>query len=285
MTELANSTKEDIGSAVLLMAGGTQFQSPTVVDDVFRRDKRQSSLFYPQRADSRLREKRYAWWKIEDKPQHEPAWTDEGIPEQVKAGWKFERGRMLAQQRVAELLELAEAEPDLSKAFAEQTVTGKKGSDPLVIKETPRFSWFSTGSTVPSNSLDSLFITPRLSFIDGIDQPGNDFMKAVFADLKPGETGAAANFSRSVFYVVQPQDRDGTEPAPDDVEGFQTLAELRDKFLSMHSSDRAEFSARPYNLLMSEKFAQLQEQWGRSFDMRYGVQMDSPDDGPPGSQQ
>lgn len=289
-TPLVSETElmtEDIGSAVLPAPGGMQFQARSVFDDVFPRNGQTSPLFFPQRADSRLRDKRYSWWKVEDKPQHEPEWTDDGIPEQVKAGWKYDQGRKLAELRAKELVELAAGEgTDLAKAFAGQTVTGKEGSESVVVKQIPRFSWLSTSSSVPfGNDLEGFFATPRMSFVDGVDQPSEEFMKTVFADLKPGQTGMVPNFPRTAFYVVQPQQRDGGETAPEDLEGYLTISDLRERFLNLLSSERRELAARPYNLLMSEEFARLQQRWAKSFDDRYGVEMDDPEGTPAGSQQ
>ena len=276
LMELQTSSSESIGSAVLPTSGGMQFQSVPVVDDVFPQNGQVSPVYFPQRADSRLREKRYAWWKIEDKPQHSPQWTDAGIQDQVKTAWKYEKGRQLAQERAAQLIELAHSKDgDLATALAGQTVTGEPGTTTIVITETPRFSWMTTSSSTPFDPDMNGFMSPRLSFVEGVDQPGEDFMQVVFDDLKPGEVGVAANFQRSAFYVVQPKDRDGTEP-PADVEGFQSLSDLHTQFLALHASERKEFTARPYNLMMSNAFAQLQQRWAKSFDDRYGVEVDTP---------
>lgn len=272
--ELQTSTTESIGMAVLPASGPMQFQSPSVVDDLFPRTGQTSPLYFPQRADSRLRDRRYAWWKIEDKPQHVPAWSDEGIPDQVRTAWNYEQARKLAQQRAEQLHDVVTAAPeDFAAALAGQTVTGDSGTTSVVIKETPRFSWLTTNLSVAFDPEMGDFLAPRRSFVDGVDRPGDDFMKTVFDELKNGEAGIAANADRSTFFLVKVRDRDGTEP-PADVEGFQTLDTLRNQFVSSLGSQRAELAHRPYNLMMFNMFSRVQQEWTKKFDQRYGVEFD-----------
>ncbi len=54
---------------------------------------------------------------------------------------------------------------------------------------------------------------PKLSEVSGVEQAGNDFMKAVFA-LQPGQSGVAANEPQTVYYVVQVESE---EPPVDDL--------------------------------------------------------------------
>jgi hypothetical protein len=117
-------------------------------------------------------------------------------------------------------------------------------------------------------------LAPRLSFIDGVDRPGEDFMKTVFEGLGNGSIGVAANSQRSVFYVVKVKDRDGTSPPPADVEGFQTMDDLRNQFVAAMAAERREFAARPYNLMMYNAFSRVQQEWMKAFDQRYGVEPD-----------
>lgn len=272
-SEFQTPLSESIGAAVLPIAG-TSRHGMTVVDDLFPPTGQVGPLYYPQRADSRLRDKRYAWWKIEDKLQHAPSWSDEGIPEQVKTAWKYEKGRQMAKDRADQLkLAVMSMPDDFAGALAGMTVTGEPGTESVVIKETPRFSWLSAARSTPFDS----FLPPRLSFITGIDQPGDDFMRVVFADLKNGEVGIAPNEQRSVFYLVKVRDRDGTEP-PADVEGFQTLASLRERFLAELGSDRPGLANRSYDMMMSAMFGRVQQEWTKSFDQRYGVELDEMDD-------
>jgi hypothetical protein len=59
------------------------------------------------------------------------------------------------------------------------------------------FSWLTQG-LVPNDPRNR----PRLSDVEGIDNPGEGFMRAVFA-LQEGEVGVASNAPESVFYVVR----------------------------------------------------------------------------------
>lgn len=273
--EMQTSAKEQIGAAVLTTDTPLQFQSTSVVDDLFPRGGQSGPMYAPQRADSRLRSQRYAYWKIQDVPQHVPEWKDEGIKDQALGAWKLDKARVMARQRAEALLELAKKNPhDLAAALTGQTVTGDPGSESVVIKETPRFSWLTTQSTTPFDFGLGDLMPPRLSFVDGVDQPGDDFMQTVFSDLKVGDVGIAANFPRTVIYLVQVRERDAAEPAPEGVEGYQTADELRSKFLADLGSDRTGMSARPYNQVLSNAYFQLQQEWVKAFDQRYGVELD-----------
>ncbi len=275
--EFRNSLEESIGTAVLGASGPTQFQARSVVEDLFPAGGSSGPLYFPQRADSRLRNRRYAYWKIQDAPQHVPSFGDEGIKDRVLGALKQLKARELAAKRAQELLELAKNSPnDLGAAFSGQTITGAADGEGVTIKETPRFSWLTTGFSTPGDPNLGDFMSPRLAFIEGVDQAGPDFMKIVFDDLAPGQVGIAENFPRNIFYLVQVNNRDGSVP-PAEVEGFQTAEALRDLFLQEHSSDRSGFALRPYNLQMSQAFGQLQQQFMKSFDERYGVIIDEPD--------
>ncbi|MFO0917851.1 MAG: hypothetical protein U0872_05990 [Planctomycetaceae bacterium] len=276
-----NSVDETIGTAVLGASREMQFQARSVVEDLFPRGGPAGPLFLPQRADSRLRNKRYAYWKIQDVPQHVPSFGDEGIKERVIASWKQQEAYKLAAKRSQELLELAKKSPDdLGAALSGQTVTGATDGPGVTIKETPRFSWLTTGFSTPLDESLGDFMSPRLAFIEGVDQAGPDFMKVVFDTLAVGEVGVAENFPRNIVYLVKVENRDGTSP-PAEVEGFQTAAELRERFMAEHSSDRSGFALRPYNLQMSQVFRQLQQEFVKSFDERYGAVMDEPDPNSP----
>lgn len=276
-TEMQNSATEPIGAAMLTTGSEMSFQAPSVVDDLFPGSGggQNSPLYVPQRADSRLRTHRFAYWKTQDVAQHVPEWTDNGIKEQVRTAWQVVKAGGLALKRGQELLELAKQKPeDLAAALSGQTITGEAGTEGVTIKETPRFSWLTTQMTTPFDQDLSDFMSPRLSFIDGVDQQGEDFMRTVFDELKVGEVGLVANYPKTEIYLVKIRERDATEPAPEDVEGYQTLEALRGRFMEMLGSDRLGFATRAYNLMRTDTFLKLQQEWTKSFDQRYGINMD-----------
>ena len=65
---------------------------------------------------------------------------------------------------------------------------------------TEAFSWLTSGSAPMMNP----FAAPplRLSQIDGIDQPGTEFMKVAFS-LKKGQAGVAINHPQTHVYLIQ----------------------------------------------------------------------------------
>ncbi len=276
--ELQNSTNEKIGAALLATENPSQFQVMTVLDDLFPQGGQAGPSYVPQRADSRIGTQRFAYWKILDVPQHVPELKESGVKDQVLTAWKFQKAREMTQRRAQTLLELAKEKPnDLSAALAGQTVTGEPGTAGVVIKETPRFSWLTTESTTPANFFMGDSSNPRLSFIDGVDQQGEDFMRTVFEELKVGETGLAMNYPRTVAYLVQVRERDAVEPVPDGVEGYKSADELRHQFFSLIGSDRLGFATRAYNVIMTNSFMRLQQEWMKSFDQRYGIEQDALD--------
>ncbi len=136
----------------------------------------------------------YLFWKTDEKPAFVPPLDT--IRDRVVYAWKMIKARDLAQKRAEELAGQARAaKKPLAEVFA--------GQADLKVTETAPFSWLTTGN-VPQDPFNS---QPRLSTVDGVEYPGETFMKAVFA-LSPGEIGVAANQPRDTYYVVRLVDYD-----------------------------------------------------------------------------
>jgi hypothetical protein len=136
----------------------------------------------------------YLFWKTDDKPAFVPPLDT--IREKVVYAWKLIKARDLAQKRADELAGQARAaKKPLAEVFT--------GQPDLKVTETAPFSWLTTGN-VPQDPFGS---QPRLSEVDGVEHPGEAFMKAVFG-LSPGEIGVASNNPQDTYYVVRLVDYD-----------------------------------------------------------------------------
>jgi hypothetical protein len=255
--ELQANADEPIGSA--FEPSSNPFgRSATVANEVFANDV----LYYPRRADSFLG-KSYAYWKIADTPARVPEFKE--VKSEVGEAWKFDKARLLAQQRAEQLADLArKSGKPLGEALAGQTVTGAADAEVLTVKQTPKFSWLSVPRNVPFQFNQSFFM-PQISLVDGVKQPGNDFMEIVFEQLGPGEIGVAPNQPRSEFYVVQVRERDAAmTPEGDDL----ALRAFQQQFLR---EGREEFRNPAYDVLAQIPLAELQRRWQEDFEKRFNV--------------
>lgn len=263
--ELTSSVSETIGAAVAPSPNQFQRGAP-VAESVFETQ----NLFDPRRADSMLRDKRYAYWKIADVAPRVPELKE--VREKVIAAWKLAQARPLAEKRAQELAELVKkGSGSITEALSGQTVTGKPESNAVSVRETPRFSWLSLPRNLAFQFNPMFMPPPQLSVVDGVVQPGFDFMKTVFDELSPGETGVAVNQPKSIYYVVKIKDRDGdVAPGGDDL----PIKALQQQFLTeaRGTDGRGEgFDKPPYAYLTREQMQMLYQRWRQSYDQRYAV--------------
>ena len=124
----------------------------------------------------------FLFWKTEDIKAREMELTDEGVRQRVIDAWKFREARKLA---LADAKQMAEKAAQSGKPL--QDLFGESGQ---VV--TPReFTWMSVPAEIP-----------RVSEVEGIDRPGDDFMRAVFS-LQPTGVDAAMNHPQDVAYVIR----------------------------------------------------------------------------------
>lgn len=258
--ELMTSTSEPIGSAQEPSAN--PFQAGTAVwQDAFDNE----SLYYPNRADSVLRDKRYAYWKIADVPQKVPELKD--VRDQVVEAWKLEQARPAAEKRAEQLAAIArEASRPMSESLAGQTVVGTPEGETLTVRETPRFSWLNVPRNLPFQFNPMFSPPPELSPVDGLEGVGQGFMRTVFEDLKPGDVGVAPNQNRSVYYVVRVKERDAA-PATGQEENLGLMA-LRQQFLT---TGRSGFAQGPYMYLNRDRLISLLNNWRQTYERSYAV--------------
>ena len=146
----------------------------------------------------------YLFWKTQQKESYVP--TFDQVREKVLAAWKMIEARPLARKRAEELAAQARAAvKPLADVF--------EGDEGLQVLNAKSFSWMTTGA-VPFNPQGG---PVRISEIEGVSYPGDEFMKTIF-DLPVGGVGVTTNEPQDTMYVVQLEDYE------------QTLEQLRDSF-------------------------------------------------------
>ncbi|MBS0201471.1 MAG: hypothetical protein JSS49_01130 [Planctomycetes bacterium] len=261
--ELATALDEQIGSAVEAVS---RQNARSVADVLFEMDgsRYRVGIYSPQRADSP--KSKYAYWKIADIPSRVPELKDEATRQLVVESWKFEKARQLAEKRAVELQELVKKAPaDIPAALSGQTINGTNESPAVTIRETPKFTWMRVSQSVPTMGL----AFPVESFIDGVDQPGPDFMKLVFEQLADGDVGIGLNQPRTAYYVVRVHDRDASGIATDGGLGLQELQQqfLKERFTS--------FIPTPYDFMATGVQQSLDSAWRQEFNKRFGIVFES----------
>jgi hypothetical protein len=164
------------------------------------------TLFQPAQADDHDAH-RFAFWKVEDVPDHVPSLDEPGVREQVVRGWQIATfAEKAADTRAKELADLARKNSKpMTEALAGQTVTNKPKGPSLVVLPTAPFSWYTTSSTAPQGLMQDTM--PKLSDIAGVKGADDAFMKTVFDEMKVGDVKAVPNMGGSIFYVVRVKNR------------------------------------------------------------------------------
>jgi hypothetical protein len=132
----------------------------------------------------------YLAWKVEQVEEQVPKFAD--ARNEVLLAWKMLKARDLARKQAETYAaEAKRAGKPLSEDFS-----GDKG--PQVVKAGP-FSWLTLGSTPEQGRMS----VPTISEVTGIENPGEDFMRATFA-LAVGGVGVGMNNPQTICYVIQP---------------------------------------------------------------------------------
>jgi len=132
----------------------------------------------------------YLFWKTDETEEHVPKFDDEGVRDKVLAAWRFVQARDAARKHAEKLANEAR---DSGKSLAESI-----GKQPGVnVSTTGPFTWMTSG-TLPAMQSRNL----RISAVDHVDKPGNEFMRAAY-NLKVGEIGVAMNFPQNTVYVMR----------------------------------------------------------------------------------
>jgi hypothetical protein len=127
------------------------------------------------------------FWKIQNKPAVVPELKD--IRDEVLFAWKTRAARDEARKQAEELAAKARQNPKpLAEQFPDRDV-----------KLTNAFSWYETDL---SGGFDQRPQPTRISRIDGVQDPGPEFMQTVFG-LDVEQVGTAMNNPENICYVIR----------------------------------------------------------------------------------
>ena len=191
---------------------------------------------------------RYLFWKTQETKERVPTFDDEGVREQVGRMWKMVEARGPAKAAAEKL----GAEARAAKKALKETFRGRPD---IKVSEAGPFSWMTTGS-VPFMLAEE---PARLSQVEGVDRPGDAFMRAVF-DLAPGEVGVAMNQPETEAYVIR-------------------MLETRPSDESLWAS----FETCPYRFYATAAIAdqeQMQRAWVEAIKRSAGLKWQRPPDAP-----
>jgi hypothetical protein len=185
LMDFAAFNETTLGRAMEQFNIGGQPMILTVAQRIFG-DFDRINKFAAERLGSRFGGNDYVYW-VKDKQESAIA-TFEECQEEIEKFWKHGKMVELATAKAREMADEANSKQQPLKELYGENVT-----------QTGEFSWFSSFSQTG-------FGQPI-----GVKNPGQDFMKAVFA-LKTNEAGVAINDDQSVVYVVRMiSDRKGLE--------------------------------------------------------------------------
>ena len=128
----------------------------------------------------------FLYWKVKEEEPSVPKLED--ISKEVTNAWKHAEAYRMAKAEAEKMAKELPGDKPLKESLP-------KAQAPRVL-EPPEFTWLTRGS-LPMGSG-----APMLNSVQGVEFPGHEFMRAVFA-LKPGQVGTAANAPQTVVYVVR----------------------------------------------------------------------------------
>lgn len=178
---------------------------------------------------------RYISWKTEDQAEFVPDF--EKVRDNVEFSWRIVEGRGLARKKAEDIASQASA----AKQSLEATVAGREG---LKVTQVGPFTWLS-GGTAPGSA-------PFVAQPEGIEMPGDEFMKVVFS-LEPGQTAVAFNEPRTVCYCIRLVN---LEPP---------ASELRDQFVESRSDPRRT------GMVAQQEFSESFGRWIEGLEKQYGL--------------
>lgn len=220
-------------------------------------------------AQSPLNDSRYVALKIDDREprvpslDEKPAKGQKSIKEKVTDVWKIQKARELAEARAQELAKADDEKKDFADVAKEQTVTGKAGGDPLVVRQVGPFSWMRE-STAPSTSFaPPMHVPTELPQLAGA---GEEFMHLVFEQAAPGRATVVPSEDKSTFFVVEVDKRSSEEDLAQARQQFLKQDFFSDPFMGMFG-----MPMNPYRRQMAIENERLRAEWFEAFRAKHGV--------------
>lgn len=239
--DLQESEEYPVGKAMVEDRG-------TVASVLSQSDPR--DLHRPETAQG-VNDSRFVFWKVADDKETVPDSLNE-VREQVEKAWRQEQARTSVRHRAEELLELVRgADGNMEAALGGHTTTGDPDADALVVVPTGEFHWLSDPNAQGPNPFS--FYPPRIRDPNGVTDAGPDFMKTVFNELAPGETGIAANLPRTEYYLVKILTRNPSGEAEDE--------QFRKEFMAQPIFDEFFGIGSVYQQLAARTVSQYRNTW------------------------
>jgi hypothetical protein len=138
----------------------------------------------------------YLYWTVEFKEARTPP-LDE-IRDEVVRAWRLQKAFEIAAQQAEK------AARQVRKASADAPLDEAAGVKEAEVIRPPAFSWMTQGATPFGGG------APYMSDVQGVENPGDEFMKAVFS-LQKGEVAVAPNQPKTIAYLVRLDDETPTE--------------------------------------------------------------------------
>ncbi|MFM8413935.1 MAG: hypothetical protein ACKOCX_04335 [Planctomycetota bacterium] len=231
----------DAGEAIAGGGIGSSFQLTFSQQGGVRQQQWADMLFSPEAARWRpvatrdFAGNRYLSWKTEDRPEFTPPLAE--VREDVERVWRLMEARPVAKRRALEIAGAA-----AGKTLAE-AVAGREGVEVATVGP---FTWLTRG-TAPFGS------APTISQPDGVQMPGEEFMRSVFA-LQPGEAAVAFNEPETICYAIR-------------LVSFEPAEEtLRERFVDASADPRR------LAMLAEDETRDVRNRWVEGIEKRYGVQ-------------
>ncbi|MCC6126855.1 MAG: hypothetical protein IT426_17970 [Pirellulales bacterium] len=188
----------------------------------------------------------FLFWKAQDVKETAPKWEDHAVRKQVLEAWQLEQARKPALEKAAKLA----AEARKSKTTLKEAFAGIAG---IEVVSPPSFAWL-TGGLDPLNPRYDLNVE-----VQGVDLPGEEFMKTVFA-LNEGEIGTAMNLPQKIAYVIQAEK---FEPAEEEL-----WNRFKDSDFSSYADARRSDLQAGYRALLDNLAKEAGLEWKRKADQR-----------------
>ncbi|MEX0586512.1 MAG: hypothetical protein WD176_07710, partial [Pirellulales bacterium] len=189
----------DLGRALVVTSAAERGQN--FVEFAYR----QRGFYDPARAKGpdETNKNQYVFWRIDERPESVPEFAQ--IRDEVLRTWRMsntagKNARDLARERADDI---ARNVRGLNQTLKERFIDDRT----MKVVESGAFAWLTRGST----PMGLQFGFPRLSEVEGVEEPGNEFMQSVFR-LKDREIGVAMNAPGTVAYIVQVFDEPDSEP-------------------------------------------------------------------------
>jgi hypothetical protein len=272
--ELNESEDHPVGQAVTVSDGQNAQAIPNIVFQTGAQD-----TYRPITARNPTTDSWFVTWKTGDQAPYVPDDLDnERVREQVVQAWREVQAREKAQARADELAkQVSESGKPMGEVLGDQTVTGKEGELNLTLAETGQFRWLSIPGAPQPNPFS--FYPPEIQDPPGVEKAGPDFMETVFNEIGEGETGVAANFDRSTFYVVHVTQR---TPARDEA----AFEDFKQRFLAEPVFEQNDFLAQfgldprsVYQRLAVQTMIEYQSDWVDELWKRHNATLFEPQEG------